>query len=65
VQLHYGIDDPIVPVVNGRELALRARSNVESFFYPGFGHDTDRVAAYARSRKFLIDHLLTASTAGK
>jgi tetratricopeptide (TPR) repeat protein len=65
VQLHYGIDDPIVPVANGRELAARRKANVEPFFYPGFGHDTDRVVAYRRSRKFLMDVLLGAPATQK
>jgi tetratricopeptide (TPR) repeat protein len=65
MQLHYGIDDAIVPVVNGRELAMRRKANLESYFYPGFGHDTDRVAAYRSSRRFLIDVLLRASPAAK
>lgn len=56
IQIHYGVDDPIVPLVNGKALASAAK-NVETFFYPGFGHDTDRDAASRESRRFLLEIL--------
>jgi hypothetical protein len=34
------------------------RGKSEAFFYPGQGHDTDRLLAPRLSRKFLIDELL-------
>jgi pimeloyl-ACP methyl ester carboxylesterase len=54
-QLHYGADDPVVGARNGR--AIAAERAVESHFYPGFGHDTDRIAAAESSRRFLASHL--------
>jgi hypothetical protein len=58
-QLHYGIEDPFVPVRNGLELVAQLRrhnvpaARYETFFYPGQGHDTDRLAAPISARKFL------------
>lgn len=58
-QMHYGLEDPFVPVRNGREFvaALRRRrvpaSRYEAFFYPGQGHDTDRIAAPRAARTFI------------
>ena len=58
-QFHYGLEDPSVPVRNGRELVANLRrhgipaSRYESFFYPGQGHDTDRILAPVSSREFL------------
>jgi hypothetical protein len=58
-QFHYGLEDPSVPVRNGRELVASLRrhrvpaTRYESFFYPGQGHDTDRILAPAYSREFL------------
>ena len=58
-QHHYGIEDPSVPVRNGRELVahLRARGipagRYQAFFYPGQGHDTDRLRASIASREFI------------
>lgn len=37
---------------------IRQRGNSEAFFYPGQGHDTDRLLAPLLSRRFLIDALL-------
>ena len=58
-QFHYGLEDPSVPVRNGRELVTNLRrlripaTRYESFFYPGQGHDTDRILAPVYSREFL------------
>ncbi len=38
------------------------RGNSEAFFYPGQGHDTDRLLAPILSRDFLIDALLNVGT---
>ena len=56
-QHHYGIEDPSVPVRNGFELIARLRTRrirYDSFFYPGQGHDTDRILAPIASREFIL-----------
>lgn len=66
-QLHYGLEDPSVPVRNGlglvRELKRRAvpASRYQAFFYPRQGHDTDRLVAPGRTRDFLTRILLRKS----
>ena len=63
-QLHYGVEDVSVPVRNGLRLVAELRrqkappSRHQSFFYPGQGHDTDRIAAPAHTREFLTKILL-------
>jgi dipeptidyl aminopeptidase/acylaminoacyl peptidase len=58
-QLHYGLEDPFVPVRNGRKLveAMRAAgvpaSRYEAHFYPNEGHDTDRINGPALIRRFI------------
>ena len=58
-QHHYGIDDPFVPVRNGRELDAHFRgrkippTHYKTFFYPGEGHDTDRIVTPIASRDFI------------
>jgi len=58
-QFHYGLEDPSVPVRNGRELIANLQrrkipaNRYQSFFYPGQGHDTDRILAPVYSREFL------------
>src|SRR6185503_2075327 len=57
-QHHYGLEDPSVPVRNGRELVARLRSRRvlhQTFFYPGQGHDTDRIQAPITSREFIAN----------
>ncbi|HEV8592781.1 MAG TPA: prolyl oligopeptidase family serine peptidase, partial [Pyrinomonadaceae bacterium] len=60
---HYGVEDPSVPVRNGYELIKVLRqSGIPSsrhvgFFYPGQGHDTDRLAAPVSSRIFIANAL--------
>ena len=62
-QLHYGIEDPFVPVRNGREFvsALQRqrvpKSRYTAFFYPEQGHDTDRLRAPAAAKKFILEVL--------
>jgi acetyl esterase/lipase len=58
-QLHYGEDDPVVSAANGR--AIAAKRAVDAHFYPGFGHDTDRLAANEHSRRFFAKYLLGRS----
>jgi len=65
-QFHYGLEDPSVPVRNGRELVARLRSHqvpvnrYRAFFYPGQGHDTDRILAPVYSREFITRILRAA-----
>jgi dipeptidyl aminopeptidase/acylaminoacyl peptidase len=64
VQLHYGYEDTSVPVRNGLELVAQLRrskgagARFEAFFYPGEGHDTDRIAAPVHTRRFITNALL-------
>jgi hypothetical protein len=59
-QHHYGLEDTSVPVRNGRELIAELRrhrvpaSRYQAFFYPGQGHDTDRILAPIKSREFIV-----------
>jgi pimeloyl-ACP methyl ester carboxylesterase len=56
-QFHYGLDDGVVPPANGREIIAPMRKaglKPEAYFYPGFGHDTDVIAAAAHLRRFLM-----------
>ena len=61
-QLHYGLEDPSVPVRNGKELVASMRAHgvkfvagrYEAYFYPGQGHDTDRLIAPVKSREFIL-----------
>ncbi len=63
-QLHYGREDPSVPVRNGLRFVaelkrLRApAARYQAFFYPGQGHDTDRIAAPVLTKEFLTKILL-------
>ncbi len=64
VQLHYGAEDTSVPIKNGLQLAAQLRrrkvpsARFEAFFYPGEGHDTDRIAAPVHTRRFIANALL-------
>jgi hypothetical protein len=63
VQAHWGIDDGIVPVVNGRRFAAAYRAGASSGpldarFHPDAGHDQDRQLAPRQSREFLRRHIL-------
>jgi acetyl esterase/lipase len=58
-QHHYGLEDPFVPSVNGYRLIDEVKrhrvapSRFEAFFYPDQGHDTDRLEAPVKSRRFI------------
>ena len=62
-QLHYGMEDPFVPVRNGYEFVAELKkqkvppSHYKVFFYPGEGHDTDRLAAPVDVREFISKQL--------
>ncbi|PYT00845.1 MAG: hypothetical protein DMF63_05945 [Acidobacteria bacterium] len=64
-QFHYGVEDPSVPVRNGLELVSILRrlripeTRFQGFFYPGQGHDTDRILAPVTTRAFLLKSLKT------
>jgi dipeptidyl aminopeptidase/acylaminoacyl peptidase len=55
-QVHYGVEDSIVPVRNGRNLESQNR-DVIAQFYPDAGHDQDLFIAPRSSRAFLLRHL--------
>jgi len=61
LQIHYGIEDEIVPIINGRALAKkmteRGRTQFESFFHANVGHELDGRIAYRESRRFLLSIL--------
>jgi hypothetical protein len=58
-QHHYGLEDHMVPTINGYEMVDQLRkhnvpsSRYQAFFYPGQGHDTDRLEAPVKSREFI------------
>jgi hypothetical protein len=58
-QLHYGEEDPFVPVRNGLRLVAELKrqrippTRYQAFFYPGQGHDTDRLVAPVLTRQFI------------
>jgi dipeptidyl aminopeptidase/acylaminoacyl peptidase len=62
-QHHYGVEDPFVPLRNGRLLLAELRayniptSRYQFIFYPGEGHDTDRIHAPILSREFIMKTL--------
>ncbi len=62
-QMHYGIEDPFVPVRNGRQMVAELvrhhvpRTRYQAFFYPGEGHDTDRINGPVTFRKFIASVL--------
>lgn len=64
-QLHYGEDDVMVPVVNGRvlsgQMGIRPQGCLEAFFYANAGHDLDEPAVFESSRRFLLDTLTGVS----
>ena len=63
-QLHYGVEDAIVPERNGRAIERRLRNltgaagHVEIVFHAGAGHDQDLFEAPRRTREFLLERLL-------
>jgi len=54
VQIHYGIEDEVVPLVNGKQIvkALAGRKDFSNFFHPEAGHDIFYFAQ-ASSARFL------------
>lgn len=62
-QLHYGEEDVSVPVRNGRQLIAELKlqripaTRYQAFFYPGAGHDTDRIKAPILTREYLSKFL--------
>jgi dipeptidyl aminopeptidase/acylaminoacyl peptidase len=63
VQIHHGVEDYNVPVINAHSLADSLKKNtqtaghLEAIFYKGFGHDTDVANAAKHSARFLIEHM--------
>lgn len=55
LQAHYGIEDEIVPVINGK--ALEAKTKGEFFYHANAGHDLDQKIAARESRRFLMEML--------
>lgn len=62
-QLHYGAEDSSVPVRNGLRLVAELKrhrvpaARYRAFFYPGAGHDTDRILAPILTRRFITKAL--------
>jgi tetratricopeptide (TPR) repeat protein len=62
VQAHYGIEDGIVPMINGlaiqQELNKRIKEGAQGvFFHSDAGHDLDPMIAFEKSRDFLLQML--------
>ncbi len=60
-QIHYGMEDSMVPIRNGRSLAREADAHkvkLEVHFYPDAGHDQDIFQAPQLTKRFLLDGLL-------
>lgn len=55
-QVNYGIEDSIVPQINGREFVKRTGNLVKAHFYPDAGHDQDLFDAPENARRFLLEH---------
>ncbi len=59
-QVHWGVEDAIVPIVNGRRLVERyeasrgAGSCLDARLHPDSGHDQDRQMAPVLTRRFLL-----------
>ena len=64
-QVHYGVEDSIVPERNGRKLVSRASPKLKAFFYPNAGHDQDLFDAPANTRRFLAGHLRRPAEASR
>ncbi len=62
-QVHYGLEDPNVPAVNGHALVTargldgQTGEVFRAFFYPNAGHDTDRPAAFEHIADFFVREL--------
>jgi dipeptidyl aminopeptidase/acylaminoacyl peptidase len=55
-QAHYGVEDEIVPVANGRALAAKVKG--EFFYHDNAGHDLNQKIAFRESKKFVMEMLL-------
>lgn len=68
-QAHWGTDDAIVPVINGREFVKRYRASgrriecLDARFHSFVGHDQDRQLTPQQSHAFLMTSLFGDSTA--
>ncbi len=68
-QVHWGLEDAIVPPVNGRSLVTRharaigTKQCLDARFHPNAGHDQDRQMAPRLSREFLMGVLLDTASA--
>ena len=56
-QAHYGVDDNMVSVGNGRALASR-NAKIEMVFHQEAGHDLDKEKAYRETARFLRQRLM-------
>ena len=62
-QIHYGIEDEMVPIKNGYAIdrvmrkSNRDSSKFQSFFYPNAGHDLNIKMASSESKKFVLSLL--------
>ena len=60
-QHHYGIEDVSVPARNGRQLEQtlkrRPANHFSIYFYPGQGHDTDRIKEPRLAKAFIANAL--------
>lgn len=60
IQLHYGLDDYIVPAINGKVLEKKYKevkkdtSSIKSFYYKNAAHDLDREKAFKISKKYFL-----------
>lgn len=63
LQIHYGIEDEMVPLKNGETLLKEMKKmrrnalNFTSFFHQNSGHDLNQRIAFAKSKKFLLQML--------
>ena len=61
-QVHYGLEDNIVPPLNGERLERSAKSGqnrrIEAYYHENEGHDLDMLIAYGKSREFLVQVLI-------
>jgi tetratricopeptide (TPR) repeat protein len=53
LQAHYGIEDEIVPLINGK--ALEARTKGEFFYHENAGHDLNQKIAAREAKRFLME----------
>ncbi|MFL6244448.1 MAG: prolyl oligopeptidase family serine peptidase [Thermoanaerobaculia bacterium] len=56
-QVHYGEDDNIVSLRNGRALVARNRG-IELIVHPEAGHDLDQAIAFRETKRFVLQRLM-------